>query len=288
MSATPSNPEIGQSITAAGIRTNYHDSGGAGAPVLLIHGSGPGVSAWANWRLVMPALAQQARVIAPDMVGFGYTERPQGFVYSMDAWVRQAVGLLDALGIERTDLVGNSFGGGLSLALAIRHPERVRRLVLMGSAGVSFPLTEGLDAVWGYTPSVENMRAIMDYFAFDQGLMSDDLARLRFEASIRPGFQESFAAMFPAPRQRWIEALASAEADIRALPHQALVIHGREDRVIPLATSLTLSSWIQRSQLHVCGQCGHWTQIEHAARFARLVGDFLAEAHPDEPLPLQP
>ena len=288
MSATPSNPEIGQSITAAGIRTNYHDSGGAGAPVLLIHGSGPGVSAWANWRLVMPALAQQARVIAPDMVGFGYTERPQGFVYNMDAWVRQAVGLLDALGIERTDLVGNSFGGGLSLALAIAHPERVRRLVLMGSAGVSFPLTEGLDAVWGYTPSVENMRAIMDYFAFDQGLMSDDLARLRFEASARPGVQESFAAMFPAPRQRWIEALASAEADIRALPHQALVIHGREDRVIPLATSLTLSSWIQRSQLHVYGQCGHWTQIEHAARFARLVGDFLAEAHPDEPLPLQP
>ena len=288
MSATPSNPEIGQSITAAGIRTNYHDSGGQGAPVLLIHGSGPGVSAWANWRLVMPALAQQARVIAPDMVGFGYTERPEGFAYSMDAWVRQAVGLLDALGIERTDLVGNSFGGGLSLALAIAHPERVRRLVLMGSAGVSFPLTEGLDAVWGYTPSVENMRAIMDYFAFDQGLMSDDLARLRFEASIRPGFQESFAAMFPAPRQRWIEALASAEADIRALPHQALVIHGREDRVIPLSTSLTLSSWIQRSQLHVYGQCGHWTQIEHAARFARLVGDFLAEARPDEPLPLQP
>ena len=288
MSATPSNPEIGQSITAAGIRTNYHDSGGAGAPVLLIHGSGPGVSAWANWRLVMPALAQQARVIAPDMVGFGYTERPQGFVYSMDAWVRQAVGLLDALGIERTDLVGNSFGGGLSLALAIAHPERVRRLVLMGSVGVPFAITPGLDAVWGYTPSVENMRAIMDYFAFNQGLMSDDLARLRFEASARPGVQESYAAMFPAPRQRWIEALASAEADIRALPHQALVIHGREDRVIPLSTSLTLSSWIQRSQLHVYGQCGHWTQIEHAARFARLVGDFLAEARPDEPLPLQP
>ena len=108
MSATPSNPEIGQSITAAGIRTNYHDSGGAGAPVLLIHGSGPGVSAWANWRLVMPALAQQARVIAPDMVGFGYTERPQGFVYSMDAWVRQAGRPIelrgDAAWISRSDL----------------------------------------------------------------------------------------------------------------------------------------------------------------------------------------
>ena len=288
MSATPSNPEIGQSITAAGIRTNYHDSGGAGAPVLLIHGSGPGVSAWANWRLVMPALAQQARVIAPDMVGFGYTERPQGFVYNMDAWVRQAVGLLDALGIARTDLVGNSFGGGLALALAIAHPERVRRLVLMGSVGVPFAITPGLDAVWGYTPSVENMRAIMDYFAFNQGLMSDDLARLRFEASARPGVQESYAAMFPAPRQRWVDAMASAEADIRALPHETLVVHGREDRVIPLANAYTLANWLPRAQLHVYGQCGHWTQIEHAARFARLVGDFLVEARPDEPLPLQP
>lgn len=286
MSTTSSNPEIGHSIEAAGIRTNYHDSGGQGAPVLLIHGSGPGVSAWANWRLVMPALAQNARVIAPDMVGFGYSERPAGFAYGMDAWVRQAVGLLDALGIARTDLVGNSFGGGLALALAIAHPERVRRLVLMGSVGVSFPITEGLDAVWGYTPSVENMRAIMDYFAFYQGLMSDDLARLRFEASARPGVQESYAAMFPAPRQRWVDAMASREEDIRALPHQTLLVHGRDDRVIPLSTSLTLSSWIARSQLHVYGQCGHWTQIEHAARFARLVGDFLAEASADEPQPL--
>nr|AAX47253.1 2-hydroxymuconic semialdehyde hydrolase [Delftia tsuruhatensis]ACN62968.1 2-hydroxymuconic semialdehyde hydrolase [Diaphorobacter sp. PCA039] len=286
MSTTSSNPEIGHSIEAAGIRTNYHDSGAQGAPVLLIHGSGPGVSAWANWRLVMPALAQNARVIAPDMVGFGYSDRPQGFAYGMDAWVRQAVGLLDALGIERTDLVGNSFGGGLALALAIRHPERVRRLVLMGSVGVSFPITEGLDAVWGYTPSVENMRSIMDYFAFNKGLMSDDLARLRFEASARPGVQESYAAMFPAPRQRWVDAMASREEDIRALPHQTLLVHGRDDRVIPLSTSLTLSSWIARSQLHVYGQCGHWTQIEHAARFARLVGDFLAEASADEPQPL--
>lgn len=288
MSTPASNPEIGQSIDAAGIRTNYHDSGGQGAPVLLIHGSGPGVSAWANWRLVMPALAQHTRVIAPDMVGFGYSERPAGLAYTMDAWVRQAVGLLDALGIARTDLVGNSFGGGLALALAIRHPERVRRLVLMGSVGVPFAITEGLDAVWGYTPSVENMRAIMDYFAFNQGLMSDDLARLRYEASARPGVQESYAAMFPAPRQRWVDAMASAEADIRALPHETLVIHGREDRVIPLANSTTLADWLPRAQLHVYGRCGHWTQIEHAARFARLVGDFLAEARPDEPLPLQP
>jgi len=278
------NPEVAASIDAAGIRTNYHDMG-SGDPVLLIHGSGPGVSAWANWRLVMPALARRARVIAPDMAGFGYTERPQGFPYGMDAWVRQAVGLLDALGLERADLVGNSFGGGLALALAIRHPERVRRLVLMGSVGLPFTLTPGLDAVWGYEPSIDAMRRLLDIFAHDRGLVNDELARLRYEASVRPGFHESFSAMFPAPRQRWVDALASREQDIRRLPHETLIVHGREDRVIPLSNSITLADWIARSQLHVYGRCGHWTQIEHAARFATLVGDFLAEARDNEPLP---
>lgn len=286
-----SHPEIARPVVAAGIRTNVHDVG-SGHPVLLIHGSGPGVSAWANWRLVIPALARQARVIAPDMVGFGFTDRldltQPGQRYDMDTWVRQAVGLLDALGIEKTDLVGNSFGGALALALTIRHPQRVRRLVLMGSVGVPFAITPGLDAVWGYEPSFENMRRIMDVFAWDRSLVSDELARLRYEASIQPGFQESFSAMFPAPRQRWVDAMASREEDIRALPHQVLVVHGRDDAVIPLSTSLTLAGWIPRSQLHVFGQCGHWTQIEHTARFVRLVGDFLAEAADTEPVPLQP
>ncbi|WP_374260083.1 alpha/beta fold hydrolase [Zoogloea sp.] len=271
------NPEIGTRVRTGGFETNVHDVG-SGAPVLLIHGSGPGVSAWANWRLVIPALAKDRRVIAPDMVGFGYTDRPAGIQYGMDTWVQQALDLLDTLGLEQVDLVGNSFGGALALALAIRAPQRVRRLVLMGSVGVPFAITEGLDAVWGYEASFENMRRIMDYFAWSRELVSDELAELRYQASIRPGFQESFSAMFPAPRQRWVDAMMSREADIRALPHETLVIHGREDKVIPLSNSLTLADWIPNAQLHVFGHCGHWTQIEHNARFNRLVGDFFAEA----------
>lgn len=271
------DPERGRRVRTGSFETNVLEAG-RGSPVLLIHGSGPGVSAWANWRLVIPALAGTRRVIAPDMVGFGYTDRPAGQRYDMAAWVQQAIDLLDALDVDRADVVGNSFGGALALALAIRAPQRVRRLVLMGSVGVPFPITPGLDAVWGYEPSLANMRRLLDVFAYDRSLVNDELAKLRYEASIRPGFHESFAAMFPAPRQRWVDAMASAEGDIRALPHETLVIHGREDQVIPLQNSLTLSQWIPNSQLHVFGHCGHWTQIEHSARFNRLVEDFLAEA----------
>ncbi len=272
-----SSPETGREISAAGYRTNLHDQG-QGQPVLLIHGSGPGVTAWANWRGIIPQLARTRRVVAPDMLGFGYSERPADGIYNQERWVEHAIGVLDALGIGQTDLVGNSFGGGLALALAIRHPERVRRLVLMGSVGVRFPLTEGLDQTWGYTPSLDNMRKLLDLFAYDRSRVTDELAQLRYEASIRPGFQESFAAMFPPPRQNGIDDLASKEADIRALPHETLVIHGREDQIIPLDASLKLAELLPRCQLHVFGQCGHWTQIEHAGRFARLVENFLAEA----------
>lgn len=271
------NPEVAKPLRTGSFATNLHDVG-SGRPVLFIHGSGPGVSAWANWRLVIPVLAATRRVIAPDMVGFGFTERPAAIRYDMDTWVRQAIDVLDALDLPQADLVGNSFGGALALAVACRHPQRVRRLVLMGSVGVPFAITQGLDEVWGYTPSLPNMRRIMDWFAYDRRLVTDELAQLRHEASIRPGFQESFAAMFPAPRQRWIDAMCSPEEKIRALPHETLVIHGRDDRVIPMATSLTLHQWIPKSQLHVFGQCGHWTQIEHSARFSQLISNFLDEA----------
>ncbi len=276
------NPEIGLSIDIDGVRTNYHDLG-EGRPVLMIHGSGPGVSGFVNWRLAMPELSRACRVIVPDMLGFGYSARdPQG-QYSPQRWVAQAVGLLDALGVEQTDIVGNSFGGALALMLAIQHPQRVRRLVLMGAAGVEFALTPGLDAVWGYEPSMDNMRRIMDVFAFDRSRITEDIVRSRYEASIQPGAQEAFSAMFPAPRQRWVDAMASPESAIRALPHETLIVHGREDQVIPLQTSLTLSQWIPNSQLHVFGHCGHWTQIEHAARFAQLVANFLDEADNTSP-----
>lgn len=269
-----SNPEIGTKIATGPILTNYHDVG-SGDPVLMLHGSGPGVSAWANWRLVLQQLQRDFRCLAPDLAGFGYSESPPDIVHTRQGWLDQIMRFMDGLGLEKAHVIGNSFGGSMALALAIAHPQRVDRLVLMGSVGVPFELTPGLDAVWGYEPSLENMRAIMEIFAYDQRLVGDALVQMRYEASKRPGVHEQYSKMFPAPRQRWVDAMAHAESDLRALRQPTLLVHGRDDRVIPLATSLTMLNWIADSQLHVFGRCGHWTQIEHTDAFCRLVADFL-------------
>lgn len=269
-------PEIARTLDVRGVATNYHDVG-TGDPVLLIHGSGPGVTAWANWRLTMPELSRWMRVIAPDVPGFGYTERTGAMRYDVESWTEHLVAFLEALELPRVHVVGNSFGGALALRLATQRPDLVDRLVLMGSVGVSFDITPGLDAVWGFEPSLESMRRLLDVFAHDRSLLSDELAVSRLEAATRPGVQEAFSAMFPAPRQDSVDALTVDEDLVRTIDRPVLLVHGRDDQVIPLATSLRLLELIDRSQLHVFGRCGHWVQIEHAAAFNRLVVDFLIE-----------
>src|SRR3954470_4929453 len=208
-------PEIGSTVVANGIETNYLEDGSGDDTVLLIHGSGPGVTSYANWRLVIPALATKFRVIAPHMVGFGFSERPKDVQYNVQTWADQTVGVMDALGIEKASLVGNSFGGAIALRIATQHPERIGKLVLMGSMGVPFEITEGLDAVWGYEPSVENMKKVLGYFTYSSEAINDSLAKSRYEGSIQEGFQEAFSAIFPAPRQRWVEAMTIPDEELK-------------------------------------------------------------------------
>jgi pimeloyl-ACP methyl ester carboxylesterase len=278
---TTENPAIGASVEANGIRTNYLESGpgtGAAETVVLVHGSGPGVTSYANWRLVLPELGKDFRCIAPDMVGFGYSDRPDGVEYSVQVWADQTLGVMDALGIEKAHLIGNSFGGAISLRIASQHPDRVGKLVLMGSMGVDFEITEGLDAVWGYDGTLDGMRRVMGYFAYDKALTTDELAEVRYQGATQPGFQESFSAMFPEPRQRWVQAMSTDEKEIAALPHRALVVHGREDQVIPLENSYRLLQLLDNADLAVFSHCGHWSMIERTADFNRLVRDFLRGA----------
>lgn len=276
-SGDASQPEIGKFVDAAGIKTNYHDMG-TGDPVVLIHGSGPGVTAWANWRANMPVLAKSFRVLAPDMLGFGYTEFPTEPIRDKARWVAHLLGFLDALGLDKVNLVGNSFGGGLALAFTIAHPERVKRAILMGAAGLEFEITEALDFVWGYQPSFENMKKSVSYLASDLSRITDDLIQSRYEASIRPGVFEAYSALFgETPRQKHIAMLASKEEDVRAVETEILLLHGRDDVVLPADLSVRLNALLKNSDAHIFGRCGHWVQIERADSFNRLVTTFFQE-----------
>jgi 2-hydroxymuconate-semialdehyde hydrolase len=267
-------PEIGLSVDAGGIKTNYHDVG-EGEPVVLIHGSGPGVTAWANWRFTLPELSRSFRVLAPDMYGFGYTEFPSEPIRDMKVWIDHLVSFLDTMKLERVNLIGNSFGGALALAFLIAHPDRVKRAVLMGAAGLDFEITEGLDYVWGYEPSVDNMRRAVKYLSHDQSRITEDLIRSRYEASVREGVWEAYNATFGAePRQNQVRMLTSSEADIASISHEVMIIHGRDDQVLPSALAPRLNSLIPNSDAHILGNCGHWVQIERAATFNLLVKDF--------------
>lgn len=272
------SPEIANTLDLGDIQVNYHDQG-EGKPVILLHGSGAGVTAWANWRNAIPMLSEFRRVLAPDLVGFGYTESPADYEFKhLDTWVDQIIRFMDALDIEKADFVGNSFGGSLSLRLAVEHPKRVGRMVLMGSGGQPFDVSPELAKLWGYKPSMEAMKEILGIMAFDQSIATDELAEMRYNATTRPGFQERFERVFPQPYQRWADAQVVSDQDLSALENEVLIIHGRDDRVVPVQISENLFRKIKNAQMHLFGNCGHWTQIEQTARFNALVLQFLQES----------
>jgi pimeloyl-ACP methyl ester carboxylesterase len=264
-----------KTITAGGIVTSYLDAG-SGRPVMLLHGSGPGVSAQANWQRTIGPLSRRFRVLAPDLVGFGATERPEDIVYSLRTWVDHVWSFLDALSIHRTAIVGNSLGGRIALAMASENPERVAKMVLMGSPGVGMTMTQGLAALRAYAPSPRAMRDLLiDYFAVDPSIITDELVRIRYEASVAPGAYEAYRTMFFDPPHDGSQ-LGISEDEVRSITTPALLVHGREDKVVPLQVAITMLGLLPNADLHVFAACGHWTQIERAAEFCELVADYLS------------
>jgi 2-hydroxymuconate-semialdehyde hydrolase len=269
-------------VDVAGVATALIDTGtpvGAAAPppLLLLHGSGPGVTATANWRPIIPALSASRRVVAPDQLGFGGTATGERRTYGRTAWTDHALALLDTLGIGTVDIIGNSMGGAIALSIAAARLQAVRRLVLMGSMGVAMALPQGLDVVWGYTPGTEQMRRVIGLFAHNRDLITDELVELRYRASLEEPVRDSWAAMFPEPRQRWVDDLALSGAELAAIGAPVLLVHGRDDRVVPWrSSSAQLVDLLPDARLHVLSGCGHWTMIERTADFLAVVQLFLA------------
>ena len=264
-----------RTIDAGGIETSYLEAG-AGETVVMLHGSGPGVSATANWQHNIGTLSQRFRVLAPDIVGFGGTERPDDVVYSLRGWTDHIWAFLDAHGIEKTAIVGNSLGGRIALQMATDSPDRIAKMVLMGAPGVGMTLTDGLAALRAYEPSHDAMRDLLrNYFAVDPAMITDELVAIRYEASIADGAYEAYRAMFLDPRHAGSE-LGITEDEVRAIATPTLLVHGREDKVVPVQVAVTMLGLLPNADLHVFSSCGHWTQIERADEFSALVSDYLA------------
>jgi 2-hydroxy-6-oxonona-2,4-dienedioate hydrolase len=275
-----------RSIKTADWTIHYHDAG-EGPALVLIHGSGPGATGWTNFSPNIAALAQDFRVIALDLPGWGKSDpldpAQKPFI---TAGVEAVVQLLDALGIDRTAVMGNSLGGAIALEFAARHGDRLTHLITMGSGYFAFPnvfspggLTEGLRIVLETyrDPSPANFKRMVGIFAFDQAFVTDELCEARSKA----------AQANPTNLGNFLKAMGMGMPGLSNMPvgemlmklatftKPSLFIHGRDDRVVPMENTLNILSWVPNSQAHIFNRCGHWVQIEHAASFNALVKQFL-------------
>ncbi|MGY1820992.1 alpha/beta fold hydrolase [Geodermatophilus sp. SYSU D00079] len=262
----------------------HYNEAGEGHPVVLLHGSGPGATGWSNFRPNIGPLSEGFRVLAMDAPGWGRSDAATPDVYDHPNAVLE---FMDALGIEKAALVGNSMGGMTALTFAARYPERISHLITMGPGSFfSIPTlfgagdgpTEGLKVLaQGYhDPSPATIKRLVEIMTFSPEFATDELARVRSDA----------ATSRPDHLANWITGMAGGgPVRTMATPEQvagiatpALLIHGRDDRVVHFEHSLRLVSMIRNSRLVLLNQCGHWAQIEHAAEFNRLVADFVTNA----------
>lgn len=250
--------------------------------ILWLHGSGPGASALSNWEGVLDRLPGYHHV-APDLLGFGESSHPAdlplGVAHAGEERANALLQLLDVLGIERTHLVGNSMGGMVSLLLLTAQPDRFDRAILMGSGGAPMIPTPDLLAMITYydDPSPEAMLSLINAFMFDTsryGAAIEQIATDRAEYAARPDIRRSHERTFSLDGP----PLVFTPEQLAGIHHEVLLVHGREDRIIPLAASHHLGQHLPNAQLHVLPNTGHWVQIEQADRFVALAELFLGEA----------
>lgn len=264
-----------------GQHLRVHQTGTPGQPALLfLHGSGPGVTASSNWKSVIEGLGDAFHCIAPDILGFGESSypdpQPQGFKANAEIRIDALLRLVAELGVDKVTLVGNSMGGMYSLRIAQLRPDLVERMVLMGSGGMpGLAPTPDLVKLVTYfdDPTVEAMAELLLAFVHDKqafGPRVDEIAAERMALVRRPEVEASHRGMF-APG----EMLSFQPAELAAMDVPTLVVHGRQDVIVPIECSYYLAEHLPQASLYVMNQCGHWTQVEQAGRFRTILRDFV-------------
>jgi 4,5:9,10-diseco-3-hydroxy-5,9,17-trioxoandrosta-1(10),2-diene-4-oate hydrolase len=286
--------ETSRTAKAGDVTLHFHEAGaatelGAGLPLVMLHGGGPGASAWSNFGSCLERFAADFRVLLVDQPGFGASDKPpiEGHFFTYAA--EKLAGLLDELGIDRVHLLGNSLGGGTATRFALQYPDRVGRLVLMGPGGLQQNLfspdpTEGVKRLFefGGDPTRERMRAFLTTMVHDQSVVTDELVEERYAAATAPGSREAMASMGASFMNPETVEQGMLWRDAYKIRHHTLLTWGREDRVNPVDGAFLALKLIPRASLHVFPRCGHWAQIEAAQAFHAVTRDFLAQ-HRERP-----
>jgi 2-hydroxy-6-oxonona-2,4-dienedioate hydrolase len=259
---------------------HYHEAGD-GPPLLLLHGSGPGVYGWSNFHGNLPVFARHFRTFILDLPGFGGSSAVDGD--PMVAAVAACVHFLDALGIAQISVIGNSMGGIVASHLAAAHPARVLRLCTIGGVGINlfspFP-NEGINLLVEFTeqPSRERLVAWLRSMVYDQALITDALIEERWERATDAQTLEVSRRIYS---RAAIQAMAvkfkqsQPWAHLPAITCPTLITWGRDDRVSPVDWAILPMRLIPRCELHVFYDCGHWAMIERKAEFENVVLAFL-------------
>ncbi|WP_336335108.1 alpha/beta fold hydrolase [Pseudomonas putida] len=263
---------------ASGLQLHYHDTG-TGEPVVFIHGSGPGASGHSNFKHNYPAFAAAGlRAIVPDLPGYGASDKPET-AYTLDFFVEALLGLLDTLDIQRCALVGNSLGGAIAIAIALRHPERVARLIVMAPGGLMeksqyYLQMEGIQRMAAAFASGElrdavGMKRLLGLQLFDPSLIDDDTVAERV----------AVVAEQPACVLSTMEVPNMAE-QIGRLGCPILGFWGMNDKFCPASGAQTMMQACQQIRFVLLSECGHWVMVEHRELFNRECLAFLAEGRP--------
>lgn len=270
-----------RTIRVEGGDLHYHEAGD-GPPLVLLHGSGPGVSAWANFRGNLDVFGERFHTYALDLPGFGVSHGVD--TSPVLAAPGAVLSFLDALGIEQASILGNSLGGGVAARLAASHPDRIDRLVTMGGVGISlFTPTpaEGIKLLVEFVedPNRERLVAWMESMVCDASILTDEFVELRWAAASDPGALAAIRTMYNRQMLGMLRPmLLGSSASFDFLPKitaPTLITWGRDDRVTPLDGALLPMRLIPRCELHVFYDCGHWAMIERKDEFESVVLEFL-------------
>jgi pimeloyl-ACP methyl ester carboxylesterase len=267
-----------------GIRVHYQDFGKEDEPpVVMIHGFTASNYIWSD--VVKPVASHGFRVVTPDLIGFGFSEKPREFEYTIDAQARTIIRLLDALGIEKAVLVGSSYGGATAATIALDYPERVERLVLVDAVINDYVKDQTLMRL-GRAPVIGDLISplILDssrimrrrisqvYHPDNKYLLLDDE---RFEAHHRPLRSANTHRAVIKSLRHWHANRIEKEA--HKITQPTLVVWGDSDRDVPLEHGEFLHRTIPDSRLVVFRNCGHVPQEEYPREFAELIVDFCEE-----------